>query len=160
MKRIIMMIFAIVLLMILVSCQSESTNTPDTTPQVPETTEKEEGEEGEEEKVFELNASNFENFTIIRPERCKDEVSNSVKALKARLVEMGLTLTIKMDYVGKNESIPENQPEILVGATNRPVSEKYYEKLRSDDYVIAVEENQIIIVGGSDEATVAAVEDS
>ena len=159
MKRIITMIFAIVLLMILVSCQSESPNTPDTTPQEPETTEKEEGEEGEEEKVFELNASNFENFTIIRPEKCKDEVSNSVKALKARLVEMGLTLTIKMDYVGKNESIPENHPEILVGATNRPASEKYYEKLRSDDYVIAVEENQIIIVGGSDEATAAAVED-
>ena len=105
MKRIITMIFAIALLMILVSCQSESPNTPDATPQVPETTEKEEGEgEEEKEKVFELNASNFENFTIIRPERCKDEVSNSVKALKARLVEMGLTLTIKMDYVGKKIS--------------------------------------------------------
>ena len=149
MKRIITVIFTILLLTVLVSCQGEPQSIPDVTTSLPETT--------EEEKTFELNASNFKSFLIIRPDVCEASTLTAAVTLKTALSDMGFDIRIKPDFVRKGDPVPQNEPEILIGKTNRDASKKYYNNLRRDDYVIAFEENKIIIVGGSEEATLEAV---
>ena len=156
MTRIITLLSVFLLLLALVSCQG-GTHSDTTLP--PET----DGATVEETTAnathFRLNAENVAGFTIVRPEVCGADTVNGVLALNARLDEIGLDLKIKMDFVRKGDEIPSDQPEILIGATNRPESVKYYETLRADDYVIAIKEKQIVIVGGSDKATEAAVKE-
>lgn len=48
--------------------------------------------------------------------------------------------------------------EILVGATNREESQKHKEGLRLKDYLITFENDRVVILGGSAEATAEAVE--
>lgn len=156
MTRIITLFSVFLLLLTLVSCQG-GTQSGTTLP--PETGEATVEETTTNATHFRLDAANVPDFTIVRPEVCGTDTVNGVLALNTRLDEMGLDLKIKMDFVRKGDEIPADQPEILIGATNRPASVRFYDKLRTDDYIIAVEEKQIVIVGGSDAATEAAVKE-
>ena len=150
MKRIITTIFSVLLLTALVSCQGEPQITPDVITALPETT--------EEEKAFELNASNFESFTIVRPENCGSDTLTAATRIKAALSEMGFDMRIRDDFVRDGDPVPQDSLEILIGKTNRDASKNYYKSLKRDDYVIAFEENKLIIVGGSDKATLKAAQ--
>ncbi len=46
--------------------------------------------------------------------------------------------------------------EILIGKTNRPESRQIYEKLRSNDYTVAVINNRVVIAGGNDDSLAKA----
>ena len=150
MKRIITIIFTVLLLTALVSCQSEPQITPDVTTALPETT--------EEEIAFEINASNFESFTIVRPEDCGSDTLTAATRIKTALSEMGFDMRIRDDFVRDGDPIPQDNLEILIGKTNRDASKNYYKSLKRDDYVITFEENKLIIVGGSDKATLKAAQ--
>lgn len=60
-------------------------------------------------------------------------------------------------YNTSNENYQFPKHEILVGRTNRPESEELFNGLAYDDYVIAVKNEKLIIIGGNDDATAQAV---
>ncbi|MBE6645919.1 MAG: hypothetical protein E7612_11225, partial [Ruminococcaceae bacterium] len=115
-------------------------------------------EETEKPSHFMLTSANAAEFSLIRPIKGSADMISISKSLEASFKEKGFNLDLKTDYVSSGNKIPENEPSILIGETNRSLSVKYYESLKVNDYVIAVEGNQLVIVGGSDAATQAAVE--
>lgn len=98
-------------------------------------------------------------YTIVRPESCEDSLTNAGATLRTELSAFyGTDIKISDDWVKKGESPDSDKPEILLGATNRAQSIAAVEGLNAGDYVIEAVGNKIIICGGSDKATVAAIE--
>lgn len=116
-------------------------------------------EDGTSEELFvRINSDNAASFTIVRPEKCDSELISAVSEFRSALSRCGLDVKIKDDWVRDGESAPAGTPEILVGNTNREESRKYYDRLKVDDYIIAVEGGRIIILGGSAQATQKAID--
>jgi len=64
---------------------------------------------------------------------------------------------INSDFLVSGASVPTDTLEILVGLTNRAESIQAYESLKANDYYIGMINNRLVIVGGSDKATAAAL---
>ena len=93
------------------------------------------------------------DYTIVRPDNCADAVTNAAVSLrKAIMGIIGDMPALKTDYGTKITN------EILIGSTNRSVSEKATDGLGEKDYRITFSGTKIVIVGGSDAATAEAVE--
>ena len=152
MKRILALFALFILSAALVSCQSK-VRLPDVTTESTSAS-----ETTEEDQIFSLSASNFESFTIIRPENCGSDTLTAATRIKTALSDMGFEIRIRDDFVRDGDPIPQDSLEILIGKTNRDMSKSYYQSLRRDDYVIAFEENKLIIVGGSEKATLKAAQ--
>lgn len=102
--------------------------------------------------------SAFAEYQIVRPDVQHDwEVSSGIKVRKW-FSEHGIALTLTTDWVDRGMTIPTDTREILIGATNRPESEKYTGTLLYGDYVCAKIGNRYVITGGSAESTIAAVD--
>ena len=123
---------------------------------VPETTAEATTEPEPESPVITVNAENVSSYRIVYAEKAayqlKTEVSEFSKAV------LGGKLTIANDGTGDGEVIPERANEIVVGDTNRPGGTAHDHRLRKNDYVIFTENGRIYVLGGSDEATLAALE--
>lgn len=130
--------------------------TSDTTQETEKTTET--TSDTEKPTNFMLSSDTAQEFSLIRPMKCTFELTECVDAFNSKLYEFGFSVNKKTDYIQVENQIPENEPAILVGETNRSASTKYYKSLKVDDYIIAVEGNQLVIAGGSDAATQKAVE--
>lgn len=93
------------------------------------------------------------DYPVVRPDSCSKEVTDAAVSInKAIYGIIGTLPKLKTDYGTKGDL------EILVGNTNRPESISAAEGLGEKDYKILFNTSKIVIVGGSDEATIAAVE--
>lgn len=97
-------------------------------------------------------------YTIVRPDNSTKSVTDSALSIR-ELTD----LPISTDWVNRGETIPDGVGEILVGSTNRPLSNELIDELRSrenclSDWAIAAKNGSVAIVGGSDEALSAAAE--
>lgn len=107
----------------------------------------------------EVQAIDLSKYTIVRPENCESSLLSSATALRIELSELcGANVKIADDWVKKDTSPDNDNYEILLGATNRTPSVAAAESLDAGDFVIESVGKKIVICGGSDKATVAAIE--
>ena len=92
-------------------------------------------------------------YRVVRGDFCSSEVTKAAVRLKKDLIDLcGSDVSIVTDY---ESEVPL---EILVGTTTREASIEAGEKLKYQDFVIKLNSDKIVIVGGSDEATEKAVD--
>ncbi|MBO5219858.1 MAG: glycoside hydrolase family 16 protein [Clostridia bacterium] len=108
----------------------------------------------------EIDKTLFTAYTVMR-----SDIDRAGVELEAALaVRNALELPIATDFVKRGEAVPNDGTELLVGKTNRDASIAALEELTSyrkncrDDFIIRVTGNKIVIVGVTDEATVAAAD--
>ncbi len=100
-------------------------------------------------------ALDVSGFTIIRADEAEQAVVDAATELREKIKEVcGHEIGYDTDWVKKGQEIPADSKEIIVGQTNRMSSEE----IRTNDFKIIREGDKIYIIGGSDEATVNAVE--
>lgn len=98
------------------------------------------------------------SYTIVRPENAGTELIGNVSLFRKKLADStGANFEIKSDWVKDPSAIDNNSHEILIGQTNREASAAAAGPLALNDYVIAVEDNKIVICGGSDKSTITAL---
>lgn len=155
MKRIISVIFALLLAFSAISCAvgdiPEETTLPETTT-APETDPPTSdipliGEDGEA------------LYRIVRPDEGSDgEVQAGIDFKKSLKSLTGVDFSLTSDFIMPNQTLDDvaGVYEILIGATNRPESAAAREGLTVNEYVIRVIGTKIVIAGGSDLMTARA----
>jgi len=152
-KRILSILICI--LMLLSSCTKE--------PVLPTVTDVTEGtdELATSEPVTELPSEiSLSGYKVIRSAKASKTVIEGAVNLKKKLDALTDNVSIGDDWHKSDEEIPEKALEILVGSTNRPESLEIEEELLSGDFAIKYfpESGRIVICGGSDAATIKAVD--
>lgn len=114
----------------------------------------------EEEELIQMIQNGAMAYTVIRPEITSAQVrQTAVRLCGAIKQKTGLTqVPISDDYVNRGDPIPTDTLEILVGMTNREESSIAHSQLSENQYVIAMMNNRLVIVGYDDDATEEAVE--
>ena len=103
--------------------------------------------------------ADWKNYSIVFAEGASDVVSKTFYNFTSVLAERyGSLPKINSDFLMPDEAVPQNTLEVLIGATNRPESAQGAEGLLANDYFIGMINNRLVIVGGSDKATAAAID--
>lgn len=97
-------------------------------------------------------------YVIVTPTDIGAELESAVSAFK-KLVKSktGVSLRMINDYLTEEEGAGEKK-EILIGKTNRAASVSLFSTLKCNDYIVSSKGNQLVILGGSDAATILALE--
>ncbi|MDD7676532.1 MAG: GDSL-type esterase/lipase family protein [Eubacteriales bacterium] len=161
MKRLICLMLALVMLTaLMISCNNQTDTPEDTTTasssNVPlDTTTAAETTTAVLDIVFGRNGEKSD-YVVIRPEKCGQKlIETAAELFRAINAVTGVSGSIKDDWYRNESEIAPH--EILIGATNRPESSKYTDTLKANDWIITVENEKIIINGGSETATINAV---
>lgn len=105
--------------------------------------------------VFDLS-----EFTIIRPDEATQYEKNAAGAFRSLFEEnTGVSLEIGVDYIRKGEEIPDAEPEILIGCTNRPQSAAAASECADNGYIIKMYGSKLVILGSNDFMTSVAVKE-
>lgn len=156
-KLLIVSIF-LMLVVLLSACnkgQDQNENVDDVTTPVQDVT-----TPVEEEVINHILTADIGKYFVIRAEECDARVISAVSELYGEMRQKyGDGMTLKTDFVlPNNDKYAVHEYEILIGETNREESVKYFDTLRYNDYGYTLMGNKIVIAGGSDEATILAVE--
>ena len=101
--------------------------------------------------------SPLEDYILVRPDAGSDEEIKQMNRIKTALKDkVGVELSVTTDYVGREDTVADK--EILIGKTLREESQTSLEGLRSNDFVIKKSGEKIVVVGGSDNSLIAAVD--
>ena len=131
-----------------------TTNGQDTTLAVPDETTAVEVEEPKN-----ILASDLEKYVVVRPDECDKEVTSAVSDLYGVLKASFGTASLKTDFlIPGNSKFEAVEFEILIGDTNRAETQEFMETLRVNDYGYALIGKKIVIAGGSDNATLLAIQ--
>ncbi len=134
------------------SCSSD-------TPSGPVDTGKDESKETEPIKLDPaLLAAKLTGFKIVRPDVAGEATVDAAVKLRKALEHNGMAMELETDWVKRGTELPTDTAEILVGTTNRPETAAFTGDLRYDDFAVAKEGGRYVIVGGSDGATMAAMD--
>ena len=94
-------------------------------------------------------------YTIVRGEHASNTIINAAVELRAAILEAsGVDIPLNDDYL---YSVNGGTVAIVVGVTTDPRSQELQQSMNPDDYMLRVENNNLYLIGGSDEATVNAV---
>ncbi|MBR4033444.1 MAG: hypothetical protein IKJ04_01425, partial [Clostridia bacterium] len=112
-----------------------------------------------EEKTEAPTHISLAGYKVVRSDKASKEIVSAAVDMRKTLDEMSGDITIGDDWVKSGTEIPETALEILVGKTNRPESAEASRDLLADDFAVKYfpESGRIVLVGGSDEATLKAV---
>ena len=156
-KRFTAFLLAFVMLFAMVACvggETEETSAADieTTEEITEKV----------EIPIDLTADMLAGYLIVRPEKVKNEsidvTLTATKTLKDALNSaFELDLKLSDDWYKTSDGLPETAKEILVGKTNRVETANALAKIRAKDFVIAFENERIVITAGSDSCMLDAV---
>lgn len=104
-------------------------------------------------KVSVKEIANIGEYTIVRPDKASAALKDGVTAFRAAIKEKtGAELKMGTDWGGAVSY------EIIIGETGRNASKNAMEVLGGDfDYIIKMEGNSIVILGGSVDATIEAM---
>ncbi len=116
-----------------------------------------EGYEGEWLTIYEGGVT---EFSVVRPEDNASDtlIAQAVKLRQYFTDDLGAGIAITTDFVRRGEEPPTDTKELLVGATNRAESVAAKKTIRYGDFIIKIEKNRAVILGGSDLMTGAAVD--
>lgn len=149
------LICILMLSLLLASCQTSGGSTNDTTDTADTT------EPAPAELVL---FGGDVTYNIYRDTYATTTVCSAVRRLSRRVYDdFGSVWTglVSEDFavgVGRDDTIENEEPEILLGSTNRRESREVNATLGADEYVIEVVGNKVIVTGGSDYATVQAID--
>ena len=103
-------------------------------------------------------AVSLAGYKVIRPSLASNQVVDAAVELKKALEKTIENITIGDDWHRESEELPAEALEILVGETNRAESVEMKNGLLEDDFAVKYypESRRIVILGGSDEATLKA----
>ncbi len=112
-----------------------------------------------EEELIELIQDGKMTYTVVRPDGASTEIRTTAVRLCAAIKEKtGLKeVPISDDYVNRNDPVPTDTLEILVGRTNRAESVDAHAQLGENQYIISFTNNRVVIIGYDDAATAEAV---
>ncbi len=100
-------------------------------------------------------------FTLVRADQMEQTLVNCASELRTNISNgYNVQLSIKSDWVkglGKDESIENNEREILVGHTNRKESRDVLATLKENQYVVKWVGYKLVIIGYDDYASATAV---
>ncbi len=146
-----MIAFLILIMMVMTSCSDDILVPTVTDPVFDHTTE-------EETEI--PTAVSLSGYKIVRPAKASDELVSAAITLRRAIEEQAENVTIIDDWLKSGETLPAEALEILVGETNRPESGEVKKGLLADDFAVKYfpESKRIVICGGSDGATVKAVD--
>ncbi|MBE6620040.1 MAG: hypothetical protein E7625_01575 [Ruminococcaceae bacterium] len=111
-------------------------------------------------EMLHLIANGATSYTVVRSETANVDIRKAAVRVCAVLKEKtGLKdMPINEDYVKRGEPVPTDTLEILVGMTNRAESIEAHAQLSENEYVIAIMNKRLVIIGYDDAATVEAVD--
>lgn len=157
-KRLTAFLLALITVFSLVGCQNS--DIPSETTIAPETS-----EEVTEPVIvpIELTADILAQYTIRRPENVKNESIDVTIAAAKKLRDtikndMGIDISLQDDWYKTADGLPETAKEILVGKTNRVETTNALALIKAKDYVIAFENERIVITAGTDNGVADAVD--
>lgn len=105
----------------------------------------------DEQTAEKLLTISGEVYTLIRPDNASENVMSVFSLLSNELTRLqGSQFPIGNDFVPNYEEIPQNNPEILLGNTNRNASREVLQTLGEGEWAVTVKGNQIVIVGEND----------
>ncbi len=105
------------------------------------------------------SAVSLAGYKVIRSAQASNSIVTAAVELKKTLSESVESVTIGDDWYKTGDTLPTEALEILVGETNRTESVEMKAGLLEDDFAVKYypESRRIVILGGSDEATVKAI---
>ena len=112
-----------------------------------------EKESSDNSSVSVKKIENIGDYAIIRSSDATDTVAKSASSLSADLLR-------KLDtkVISTTDSKNESTCEILVGKTLRKIDGVDYNSIGLNEYIIKLVDKKIVIAGGSDKATIDAVD--
>ena len=117
-------------------------------------------EQPTEEKTEAPTHISLAGYKLIRPSDASKQIVSAAVDMRKTLEGVSENITIGDDWIKSGEELPAKALEILIGKTNRPESAEACEGLLAGDFVLkyCTESGRIVICGGSDEATIKAIE--
>ena len=99
-------------------------------------------------------------FRLVRPDDNNQETGRILITLKDALEsKFNVKLEIINDYVDRNEPVPDDVPEILLGKTNRTASKEALSSLQNDyQYYIGFDGTKLVLTATTPENVIYAVE--
>lgn len=161
MKKITTLILAVCMLLpLFAACTDPTADDADTTEITVETTVEETVPPVATELL--LVSEGISGYTIIRPSECQSFILDAMTELREAVEDKyGVNIKPKEDWV-KNvkdgEAYISEEPEILIGATNRQESIEALATLQPGEYKICVSGNKLVLIGTTDYLTSLAVE--
>ena len=156
-KQLTLMLCALAAILCLSGCNSKTGDIPTPTETEPasETTANEAALPS-----LKIVADGATEYKVVRPDTASETVTQASMALRTAISEScGVNMGITTDFEKRGTDPATRYPyEIVVGATNREETAQATGMIRYNDAIIAVIGTRLVITGGSDEATAAAVE--
>ncbi len=110
-----------------------------------------------------LVSEGVSDYVIVRPSECQSFILDAMSDLRASIKDKyGVTLTPKDDWVKdikKGEAYISEEPEILIGETNRLESIEALASLQPGEYTVRVSGNKLVLIGTTDYLTDLAVQE-
>ena len=145
------------LLLITVTLSGCGNETPGTVTTEDSVTTPEATETGAEQVRIQY-AGGDEKYTIIRPDGAADDIVDAgLRVKNAIKSKTGADLDLKTDLIAPKAGYEDRPCEIVIGDTSRPETAEISGKLGYSDWAVAAVNKKIVIVGGSDKATLIAV---
>lgn len=98
-------------------------------------------------------------FSIVRPDECSDALQKSASKFHTKIKSVtGASLKLNSDWYSPREANPDlDNPEILIGATNRPETAEVLAALPENSYTVTIKNNKLVIVGKDNNLTALAL---
>ncbi len=143
-RALLCLLLSVLLLMSSIACKPQTPTDPTEKP---------------EEELIQLIQDGKMTYTVVRPDGASTEIRTTAVRLCAAIKEKtGLKeVPISDDYVNRNDPVPTDTLEILVGRTNRAESVDAHAQLSENQYIISFTNNRVVIIGYDDAATSEAV---
>ena len=100
-------------------------------------------------------------YSVIRPDEAADAITKGASTLYQKIkAKTGTTLKLNSDWYSPREENPDlDNPEILVGETNRPETAEVLATLPENSYTVTIKNNKLIILGKDNNLTILALYD-
>lgn len=160
-KILSVMLIALLLTFLFVACDGAPDNgNSDTSADINSVSDSAEDSETDESVVEYILTSDISNYNVIRAENASTALVDATADFYREIKSIyGDEIRLKDDFVILgNPQYSAAEFEILIGNTNRDETAEFIKQLKVNDYGYAVIGKKIVITGGSDNATVLALE--
>lgn len=172
-KFVCLLAFVLCFVMLFTACNNDTPSPSDTTtPDASQGSVTDPGSDGSDTSGSSENPVPTDNdgvivsdgkteYNVIRADQMEQTLVNCASELRTNIANgYNVQLSIKSDWVkglGKDESIENNEREILVGHTNRKESRDVLATLKETQYVVKWVGYKLVIIGYDDYASATAV---
>jgi len=107
----------------------------------------------------EITVDELSSYIVVRPQSASKELVSATVPFAAKLRALSPQIRYTDDFIMEgSDEYKIRAFEILIGATNRPESTEYINRLCANDFGWAIFGDKIVIAGATEELTILAVE--